>query len=85
MTQSGRDAVGSRIAAADHDHVFAASRNVVAVGVVAIEQALGIGVQEVHREMYALRAAICDLQIARSRRTTAEHDRIELGLQIFDG
>ena len=47
-----------------------------------IEQALGVGVQEIHREMDALEIAAFDGQVARLGGAGAEHDGVEFFEQL---
>src|SRR5207244_7708242 len=84
VPQCGADTVGARVAAADNDHVLVLGGNVFAVGVVAVEQALGVGVQELHGKVNALQVAAFNGQIARLRGAAAQNEGIEFGLQIGD-
>ena len=54
MPHRRADAVGAGVAAADDDDVLVARGQVMAIGVGAVEQALGVGVQELHGEMDAV-------------------------------
>ena len=74
------DAVGAGVAAADDDHVLALRREVTSVGVAAVQQALGVVVQELHREMDALEVAALRLgeEFVRGRCAAAQDDRVEL-------
>ena len=63
MPQSRGDAVGARIAAADHEHVFAAGAEVRVVAHVGVEQALGVAGEEIHGEADALEFAAGDRQV----------------------
>ena len=76
------DAVGAGVAAADDDHVLALGGDVLAVGMAAVEQALGVGVQELHGEVNALEIAALDGQIARLGGAAAQHDGVELAAQL---
>ena len=78
MPHRRADAVGAGVAAADDDDVLVLRRDVLAVGVLAVEQALGVGVQELHREVDALEVAALDRQIARLGRAAAQDDGVEL-------
>ena len=49
-----------------------------------LEQALGVGVQELHGIVNALQVAAFNGQVARLRGAAAENERVELGLQIGD-
>src|SRR5205814_1749877 len=84
VTHGGADTVRARVAAADHNHVLAVGGYVLAVGVVAVEQALGVGVQELHREMNAAQVPAFNGQIARQRSPAAKHDGVKGRLQIAD-
>ena len=68
MAQRGADAVRPGVAAADHDHVLAFGADVVAVGVIRIEQAARVRVQILHREVDAREFASRNRQVARNRR-----------------
>ncbi len=84
MPHGGADAVGAGVAAADDDDVLALGGDEVAV-VVAVEQALGVGVQKLHGEMDALEIAAFDGQIARLGRAGAEDDGVEFPQQFSAG
>ncbi len=53
VTQRGADAVGAGVAAADHDDALVPRVDELPVLEVAVEQALGVRGQELHREMDA--------------------------------
>ena len=79
------DAVGAGVAAADHDHVLALGGNVSAVLVAAVQQALGVGVQELHGEMDALEVSALRFgeEIVRVGGAAGQHDGVELLAQLF--
>ena len=77
MTNGSTDAVGARVAAANDDHVLAASMNRSLIRL-AVENGLGTRGEVVHREMHAVEIASFHRQIARLSRTGADHDRIEV-------
>ena len=54
VADGGADAVGASVAAADDDDVLPGRADVVAVGQAAVQQALRVGRQELHREVHAL-------------------------------
>src|SRR5205814_6199177 len=57
VPHGGPNTVRSGVAAADDDDVFVLGGNISAVGVIGIEQALGVLVQKFHREVNALQVA----------------------------
>ena len=78
MTHRRTDAIGAGIAAADDDHVLVFGRDVVAVLMLRVEQALGVGVQKLHRHVNTLEIAALNRQIARLGRAAADHDGVVL-------
>ena len=81
VPHGGADAVGAGVAAADDDDVLALGGNEGAV-LDAVQEAFGVGVEELHREMNALEVAAFDGQIARLGRAGAEDDGVEFAEQI---
>src|SRR5439155_18989574 len=84
VTHGCPHAVRTGIAAADDDGVFARGRNEVAVSV-SVEQALGIGGEELHREMNPFELAAFDGQIPRFGGAGAENNGIEFLEQLAGG
>ena len=84
MAQRGADAVGAGVAAADDDDVLALGVDEAAVRVL-VENGLGVGGEELHREMDALELAAFDGQIARLGGAGAEDDGVEVLEQLFGG
>src|SRR5207302_689351 len=84
VPQSGADTVRARVAAADDDHVLILGGDVLAVDVVAVEQALGVGVQELHSIVDALEVAAFDGQVTPLRGAAAKDEGVKLRLQIGD-
>jgi hypothetical protein len=76
-------AVGPGVAAADHDHVLVLRADVVPVLKLGIQQAFGVGVQKLHREMDALQFPAGNRQIARPGRSGAEDDGVEIVVSCF--
>src|SRR5262249_21868464 len=69
----------------DYDHVLVPGGNVLAVGVIAVQQALGVGVQKLHGEVDTLEVAagsFCEEVIGPSG-AAAKHERIELGAELL--
>ena len=85
MPQRRAHAVGARIAAADHDHVLAAGREIRLIGEVRIEQALRITREKVHRvvdaDQIATRAAARGVE--RFGSAGAEQHGVELVDQVL--
>ena len=65
MAQRRADAVGARVAPADHHDVVVLRRDVRPVLQVRVEEALRVPVQELHREVDAREAAALDLELWR--------------------
>ena len=73
------DAIGAGVAAANDDHVFSLGGEGMAVFMAAVQQTLGVAVQEVHREMDALEMTALRLgeKVVRIRRAAAKDDGVE--------
>ena len=85
VPQRRADAVRARVAAADDDDVLVLRVDVLAVGQVAVEQALGVGVEELHGEVHAAQLAVLHGQIAGLRRAAREDDGVRLRANLRDG
>ena len=83
MTEAGSDAVGPGVTTADDDHVLAFGADEVGPQVITVNTLLGVGREEVHREMNALGFATGDRQVAWLGGTTGQQHSIELALQIL--
>ena len=83
----GPHTIGSRIAAADDDDVFAFGRDVGLILMAAIEQALGIGLQKFHREMNSFQAVPARRRVNRAAfvALATEHHRIKFFEKLFGG
>ena len=82
MPQRRADAIRSRIAAADHDHVQARGADVGAVVQLRIEQALGVPRQEVHRVVDAQKFPAGQGQIARHGGSRGQQQGVVILLQL---
>ena len=78
----GADAVGAGVAAADDDDVLAFGGDEIAV-LVAVEQALGVGVRNSIAKWTPLRLAAFDGQIARLGGAGAQDDGVEFLQQLL--
>ncbi|MNC21323.1 hypothetical protein D3C75_692980 [compost metagenome] len=83
MTDRGSDTVGTGVAAADDDNVLACCGDISAVGMVGIQQALGVLVQELHRQVDALQLAAFSGKVAAFGGAAAKHNSVKLSLQLF--
>ena len=84
MSQTGAHAVGTRIAPADHYHIFA--RGVESwIGAVklVIELIAGVSGEEIHRHEDAHGIAIVDREVAPCGGSAAEDHRVKLGTQTL--
>ena len=81
MAQGGAHAIGAGVAAADDDHVFAVSGDVIAAGLV--EHGLGVGGEEIHGKVDAFQIAAGNRQIAGFGGSGADHGGIEFPGQLF--
>ena len=70
------DAVGASVAAADDHHLLPRSAHVLAILQPAVQQALGVGVQELHRKVHAAQVAALDRQVARLCGAGGQHHRV---------
>lgn len=52
MADGGSDAVGAGVSSADDDHLLPFGRDVLSIIEIAIEQALGVGVEELHGKVH---------------------------------
>mmetsp|Transcript_7711 Transcript_7711/g.15990 ORF Transcript_7711/g.15990 Transcript_7711/m.15990 type:complete len:526 (-) Transcript_7711:674-2251(-) len=75
---AGADAVGAGVTTTNHNDVLAGRVNVVAVGELRVQQALGVGMEEVHRKVDALQVASLNWQVTRARRAHGQHHRVVL-------
>ncbi len=82
MAHGRADAVGAGIAAAHDDDMFILGRNEIAILMLGIEQALGIGAEKIHRHMNALELPTGNRQIARLGRARADDHGIEVMDQL---
>ena len=80
------DAVGAGVAAANHDYVLALGGNVLAVCMITVEQTLGVGVQELHGKVDALKCAArrLDEEVVRPGGAATKHNGVEVRLPIVD-
>src|SRR5687768_16796220 len=76
MTHAGADAVAAGIATADDDDVFALGIDELAIAMIAVEQALSVGGEELHRKVDAFELAARDWQIARLGRAGREQQGV---------
>src|SRR5439155_18768100 len=73
----GADAVGAGVAAADDHHVLVLGRDEIAV-FVAVEEAAGVGGQELHGQVDTLEIAAFDGQVAGFGGAGAKNHRVEI-------
>ena len=84
LSMDGAQAVGARVAAADDHHALAGGRDrLIRRDVVALAAPVLLG-QKLHGQVNASELPPGHVQIARGRRSTGEHDRIEFPLQRAD-
>ena len=82
LSHRGADTVGAGVTATDDNHVFVSSINVVAIGVFGIEQAAGVGVQELHGKVHSRQVATGHGKVSWPRGTDAQHDRVVVISQV---
>src|ERR687896_351609 len=85
MTHRGADAVCAGITTTDDNHMFIFCGNIFAVFVAGIEQALGIGMKKIHREMDAIELAPWHRQVTRFGRAATKHNGVKLISKIGGG
>ncbi len=85
MSQRRADAVGSGITTTDHDHVFIFGTDVVAIGMLRVQQALGVLSEELHRHVDAAQIAARGLgeEVIGLRRSDTQDDRIEVAHELL--
>src|SRR5262249_28171793 len=87
VAQGGADAIGAGVAAADDNHIFPLGGDIASVGMVAVEQALGVGVQELHGEIDAVQLPSfgAGKEVVRFGCPAAENDGIVLVQEFVRG
>src|SRR6185295_15522783 len=84
LSQGSAHAVRAGIATTNDNHVLVLCGEVVSIFVVTVQQASGVAVQKLHREMNSPQVPALDGQIAWACRAAAKHHRVKLLHQSFD-
>src|SRR5439155_6331867 len=84
VPHGGADAVGAGVTTADDHHVLVLGRDEIAVSV-AVEEAAGVGGQELHGQVDTLEIAAFDGQVAAFGGAGAKNHRVEFLQKVVGG